>query len=178
MLRRFRFGQVSWREWLGLCAAALAVVSAFLNWTVLSGQRQAVRAALAGLPYESTHRAAFDSGIYAWIPLVLIVLVGLTVVAMGQFRTLRGAGFPQLWLVVSAVALALMIIGLFAMRGQFGEQASALLAETGVVTSAGFGRWLGIGAAAVSLLAAIIDVFAMRTEIPQHGRKPKSAPRR
>ena len=176
-MTRFRFAHVSWREWLGLCAAVLAAVSAFLNWTVLSGQTSAVVDALAGLPDELTHRDAFSSGIYAWIPLGLIVLAGVTVVAVGQFRSVRVAGFPQLWLIVSGVALALAVIGLFAMRAQFGEQAGALLAETGVLASAGAGRWLGIAAAVVSALAATIDVFALRAEIPRRGRKTRRAAR-
>lgn len=156
--------RISWREWLGVCASIAALVSTFLTWTVLSTSNPAVVDALASLPYDSTHRSAWDSGIYAWIPMVLAILTGFVVAALGQYSRLRRAGLPHLWVIAGAVQVALAVIGLFAMRGQFGEQAAALLAETGVEASAGVGRWLGLAAAVLMLAAGALDVRALRRE--------------
>lgn len=156
--------RISRREWLGVCASVVALVSTFLTWTVLSTSNPAVVDALASLPYDSTHRSAWSSGIYAWVPMVLTILTGFAVAALGQFDRLRRAGLPHLWLIAGGVEVALALIGLFAMRGQFGEQAAALLAQTGIEASAGVGRWIGLAAAVLMLMAAILDVRALRRE--------------
>lgn len=163
--------RISLCEWLGVCASVAALVSTFLTWTVLSTSNPAVVDALASLPYDATHRSAWDSGIYAWVPMVLTILTGFAVAVFGQFRRLRRAGLPHLWLIAGAVQVALSVIGLFAMRGQFGAQAAALLAQTGVEASAGVGRWLGLAAAVLTLAAAAFDVRALRREPRPAARK-------
>lgn len=162
-MTRPHLSRVSWREWVGVSAAALAVVSSFLTWTVLSTDNPSMAGGLAGLAYDSTHRDAWSSGIYAWIPVLLTVLVGIVVGTFGQFRGVRQAGLPQLWSIAAIVAIALLGIGFFAANLQFGTNASALLAETGVQVRAGTGRWLGLAAAVLSLVAATLDVRAARS---------------
>ena|GEM_PF-6945638 len=155
---------MSWREWLGVGAAILAVVSAFLDWTVLSSTTPAEAQQLATLPHGETHRDAFDSGVYAWISVLLTVVTGVTVAALGQFRSIRRAGLPQLWLVAAIVGVALGVIGFFALGVQFGSQAAALLETLGVRFGVGAGRWLGLGAGVLTLVASVFDLIVFRRE--------------
>lgn len=159
-----RFGRVSWREWLGLGAAVLAVVAALLSWTVLSSDDPAEARELAAMPHGETHRDAFSSGFYAWGSVSLTVLTGLAVAVLGQFRTTRRAGLPRLWLVAGVVTVALTAIGFFAMGLQFGSDGASLLDTLGVDIHIGLGRWLGLAAALLALLAAALDVGALRRE--------------
>jgi len=159
-----RVTRVSWREWLGVGAAVLAVVSAFLDWTVLSSTAPAEADQLATLPHGETHRDAFDSGVYAWISVSLTVVTGVTVAALGQFRSIRRAGLPQLWLVAALVGVALAVIGFFALGVQFGSQGAALLETLGVRFGVGTGRWLGLGAAVLTLVASVFDLVVFRRE--------------
>src|SRR5699024_12156336 len=138
-----RVTRVSWREWLGVGAAVLAVVSAFLDWTVLSSTAPAEADQLATLPHGDTHRDAFDSGVYAWISVSLTVVTGVTVAARGQFRSIRRAGLPQLWLGAALVGVALAGIGVFALGVQLGCEGAAGLGTRGGRLGGGDGRWVG-----------------------------------
>lgn len=159
-----KFGRVGWREWLGLGAAVLAVVASLLNWTVLSSADPAEARELAAMPHGEIHRNAFNSGFYAWGSVSLTVLTGLAVAVLGQFRTIRRAALPQLWLVAGVVTVALAAIGFSAMGLQFGSNGASLLDTIGVNIDAGSGRWLGLAAALLALVAAALDVRALRRE--------------
>lgn len=171
----FRIKRLNWREWLGLGAAALAVASLFLTWTVLSTDNPVLVEMLAGMPYEATHRGVWRSGVYAWISPLLVIIVSVLEPVLGRFGGLRGSGLPQLWLIGGVVALALGLLGVPAMGIQFDGAQGALLAEVGVTATPGLGRWLGIAAAAVAVLAAALDVLALRAKEPRRRRKPRFA---
>lgn len=159
-----RFGRVSRWEWLGVGAALLAVVASLLNWTVLSSADPAEAHELAAMTPDATHRDAFGSGFYAWSSVSLTVLTGVVVVVLGQFRTIRRAGLPQLWLAAGVVSVVLSVIGFFAMRLQFGSAGASLLAAINVDVSAGLGRWLGLAAAVLTLAASVLNVLTLRRE--------------
>lgn len=159
-----RLGRVGWREWLGLGAAVLGVVASLLSWTVLSSADPAEAHELAAMPRAETRRNAFGSGFYAWGSVSLTVLMGVAVAVLGQFRTVRRAGLPQLWLVTAVVTVALSVIGFFAMGLQFGSEGASLLDTLKVDIDAGPGRWLGLAAALLTLVAAALDVGAFRRE--------------
>jgi|SRR5699024_4222005 len=163
-IRLPRPNRVSWREWLGAGAAVLALVAAFFDWTVLSSTSPEQAREIAALPHGATHRDAFGSGPYAWGPVLLNVLTGLVVVSFGQFRSARRTGLPQLWLVAAGVTVAFSVIGFFALRLQFGAENAALLETLGARFDAGTGRWLGLGAAALTLVASALDLVALRRE--------------
>jgi hypothetical protein len=79
------------------------------------------------------------------------------VVAAGQIGKVRQSGLPQLWLVASATTLVLMVIGWVAITWQFSAGQRALFDAGGIVVSGGFGRYLCLLAAVVSLCAAFLD---------------------
>ncbi|WP_024876682.1 hypothetical protein [Saccharomonospora piscinae] len=164
---------VSWREWLGLGAALLAVVSLLLPWTRLSAADPAVSAALAELPAGDVSRSVWRGTFFAWLAPMLVVLAGVAVVVAGQRPALRRSGLPHLWLVAAAVAACSVVFAWVFADWQFGAEQRAFLADSGVAVQAALGRYLGAAAVLVSLVAAVCDV---RAEGPvSRGRSRKRA---
>src|SRR6187399_2187113 len=95
---RFSPKLVTWREWVGLGAGAVAVAALFLPWTSLSATRPEVEEALRALPAGDVARDAWTTGFLAWCGPILLLLAGISVVLFGQNRTARVSGLPQLWL--------------------------------------------------------------------------------
>jgi hypothetical protein len=153
----FSVKRVTWREWLGFGAGSLAAVSLFLPWSALSASAPDVVDGLRSLPAADVIRTAWNSGFLAWCPPILLLGTGLVVGVAGQFGKLRQSGLPQLWLVAAATNLLLMVIGWIAITWQFGPDQRALFDAAGIVVGAGFGRYLGMFAAVVSLVAAFLD---------------------
>ncbi|WP_376772813.1 hypothetical protein [Amycolatopsis endophytica] len=140
----------------------VATLALFLPWTVLSAQDQIVEEALRELPASDVARDAWTTGFLAWCGPLLLLLAGLVVAAFGQFRKVRIAGLPHLWLIFAAVSVVLMVLGWFAIGWQFDEETRGLLADGGVGLYAGIGRYLGILAGVASLVAAVLDVRTLR----------------
>ncbi|NIH84970.1 hypothetical protein [Amycolatopsis granulosa] len=159
---RFSFARVSWREWTALAAGVLAALALFLPWTNLSAQDQVVEEALRDLPASDVARDAWTGGFLAWCGPLLLLVAGVAVVAFGQFRKVRAAGLPHLWLICAAVALVLMLLAWFAMGRQFDEDTRALLSQGGIVWYAGIGRYLAMLGGVASVAAAVLDVRALR----------------
>ncbi|GAB3487373.1 hypothetical protein [Amycolatopsis cihanbeyliensis] len=159
---RFRLHAVTWRQWLGFGAGLLATIALFLPWTVLSSDDPELAAALSELPAADVVRDAWSSGVLAWGPPLLLLLAGVAVLAFGQFRAVRVAGLPQLWLVATIVVLALLVLAWVGIGWQFGAEEHALLDEAGVAVAAGFGRYLGMVATVASFVAALLEVLASR----------------
>lgn len=152
------------REWAGLAAAVLAVVSLLLPWTNLTADDPELLDALAELPAADVGRDVWSSGFFAWAPMLLLIVAGVVVTALGQVPAARRAGLPQLWLVCACVVAALAVLGWFTMGWQFGSEQRAFLEEAGVLFTAGPGRYLGSLAALVWLVAAVLDVRVVRAE--------------
>ncbi|HKS48236.1 MAG TPA: hypothetical protein VJT49_24625 [Amycolatopsis sp.] len=159
---RFSPKLVSWREWTGLGAGIVAVAALFLPWTNLSATRQDVEEALRELPAGDVARNAWTTGFLEWFGPVLLLLAGIAVVLVGQYRTARVGGLPQLWLIASAVAVLLMIFGWFAIDHEFSPDTRSLLADGGIGIYGGIGRYLGLAAGGVSLTAAVLDARSLR----------------
>ncbi|WP_307832045.1 hypothetical protein [Prauserella cavernicola] len=166
--------RVSWREWLGLGAGLLALVTLFLPWTVLSADNQEIQAALASLPGGDVSRSAWNSTFFAWFPPLLVLFAGLLVVAFGRVPSARTSGLPHLWLITAAVALVAFVLGWVLIDWQFGGEERALLTESGVSIAAGIGRWLAGVAVLATLVAAVLDLRAARAEF----RAPRTRSRR
>lgn len=166
---RWSPGRVSWREWLGLAAGVLAVVTLFLPWTELHAADPEVRAALAELPRQDVSRSVWDSTFLAWLPPLVLAVAGVAVVAFGQFRSVRVSGLPQLWLVAAVVAVCAMVSAWVFIEWQFGPQQRAFLADSGVDVTAGFGRYLACIALAASLCGAFLDVRAGIDRVAREG---------
>ena len=159
---RFSIRRVTWREWTGLGAGVLATLALFLPWTNLSATQQVVEDALRELPASDVARDAWTTGFLAWCGPLMLLVAGLAVVALGQFRKVRVAGLPHVWLIFAVVALLLMVLGWFAMGRQFDEDTRGLLDQGGIGLYAGAGRYLGMLGALASLVAAVLDVRAPR----------------
>ena len=172
-LPRFRPAAVTWREWLGLAAGLLALVSLLLPWTVLEAADPELTSVLAELPREDVVRDVWKAGFFAWFPPLVLLLAGLAVALFGQVRAVRVAGLPQLWLVAAVVALALLVIGWFTLGWQFGVEQRALLADAGITIGPGAGRVLATVAGAASLLAAVLDLRAGK---PARARARRMSP--
>lgn len=155
---------VTWREWLGLAAGLLALGSLFLPWTSLSSNSPDVVDALNSLPHGDVVRNAWNSDFFSWFPAFPLLAAGLAVVALGRIGKLRAGGLPHLWLVVAAASVLLMLIGWVTIDWQFSADQRGLFDAAGIAINPGFGRFLGLFAAVVSLAAAILDVRAARVE--------------
>jgi hypothetical protein len=155
--------RVTWREWLSLGTGLLAAVSLFLPWSTLSASAPDVEAGIRSLPPDDVVRSAWKSDFLSWGPPILLLVTGLAVVLFGQVGKVRDSGLPQLWLISATVALVLSAIGWFAITWQFDSDLRALFRAGGIVVSTGYGRYLGMSAAVVSLIAAILDTYAMRS---------------
>ncbi|QKV75582.1 hypothetical protein [Amycolatopsis sp. Hca4] len=162
---------VTWREWLGLAAGLLALGSTFLPWTTLTATRSDIEDIFAQLPRGDVVRDAWHSSFFAWCPPLPLLLAGLVVVVFGRIRTLRVSGLPQLWLVVAAASLLLMVLGWVTLDWEFDADQRGIFEAAGVAIRPGLGRYLGLLAALVSGVAAFQDMRAMRAE----SRQPRKA---
>ena len=170
----FSVKSVTWREWLGLAAGLLALGSTFLPWTTLTATKPDIEDILAQLPQSDVVRDAWHSSFFAWCPPLPLLLAGLVVVVFGRIRTLRVSGLPQLWLVVAAASLLLMVLGWLTLDWEFDADQRGIFEAAGIAIEPGFGRFLGSLAALVSGVAAFLDMRVMRAE----SRQPrKRAPR-
>jgi hypothetical protein len=154
--------RVSWREWVALGSGAVAVAALFLPWTNLSAGQQDVEEALRELPAGEVARNAWTTGFLAWSGPILLLLAGLAVVLFGQSAKVRASGLPQLWLIACAVTLILMVLGWLAIDRQFSEDVRGVLQAGGVGIYGGFGRYLALVCAVVSLAASVLDIRATR----------------
>lgn len=154
---------MSRREWLGLGAGLLAAVSLFLPWSTLSASAPDVEAGLRAQSSADVVRDAFNSSFLAWVPPILLLLLGLVVVLFGQRPKVRESGLPQLWLVGAAAVLLLMVISWFLITLQFDSDKRAFFDAVGVVIHAGYGRYLGVAGGVVSVVVAFLDARSTRT---------------
>lgn len=145
-----------------MVAGLVAIGSLFLPWTNLSATRQDVEDALNSLPANEVARDAFTTGFLAWAGPVLLALAGVAVVLLGQRPKVRISGLPHLWLIAVAVAVVLMVLAWLGIGWQFDEDARELLKAGGVGFYGGIGRYLGLLCGLASLVAAILDVRALR----------------
>ncbi|MBB3052376.1 hypothetical protein FHS23_003410 [Prauserella isguenensis] len=154
----------SWREFGGLAAAVLAVVSLFLPWTVLTADDPAVRSALAELPADDVTRSVWRATFFGWFPPLLVTAVGVTVAAVGRINAARTGGLPQLWLIAAGLALLFTVLGWLLADWQFGSEERAVLEAGGVAVEAGIGRYLGALAVVASVVLAALDIRTLHTE--------------
>ncbi len=176
----FSVKSVSWREWLGLAAGLLALGSTFLPWTrlALGTDRPEIRDAFASLPESDVVRNAWHAGFFAWCPPLPLLLAGLGVAVFGRIRKARVGGLPHLWLVVAAASLLFTSLGWLLIDWQFDDDQRGLLADAGITIGAGIGRYLALVAAIVSVVAALLDVLAVRAESRQPRKRESRGSKR
>jgi H+/Cl- antiporter ClcA len=174
----FSVKSVTWREWLGLAAGLLALGSTFLPWTTLSTNKADIELVLSTLPHSDVVRDAWHASFFAWCPPLPLLLAGLVVVVFGRTRNLRANGLPHLWLVVAAASLLLLVLGWVTLDWEFDADQRGIFEAAAIAVDPGFGRFLGLLAALVSVVAAFLDVRAVRAESRQpRKRTPRSKSR-
>jgi hypothetical protein len=167
MTQPFSVKSVTWREWLGLAAGLLALGSTFLPWTTLSANKPDIEDILSTLPHSDVVRDAWHSSFFAWCPPLTLLLAGVVVAVFGRHRKLRVSGLPHLWLVVAAASLLLMVLGWVTLDWEFDADQRGIFDAAGIAVSPGFGRFLGLVAALGSVVAAFLDIRAVRAESRQ-----------
>lgn len=158
--------QVSTYQWMGIGAGALAFINTFLPWFSASAEGP-----MAGLLSRSANAWEEPASFLAWFTMLVLVLAGV-VAALPLF----GVQIPQqplVWLGLAGVSLVLVIVKWFDLPGvagmieeETGREASAAEiaeAEKVIDLGAGFGLYLGIVLALVSLAGAFLAYRASST---------------
>jgi hypothetical protein len=149
--------RISVLELVGVAASALAVAASFLPWRMLSPAVADVVSALG----VRTWSTAWGSGPLAWLPVLLLVLVAVINMAPNFGAKLPGA--LLLWLVCAVAALVLSVIGWIGLPQPSAEEAARLgLAPPDVSAVPGWGLYLTVISAAVSVLAALGRLSSVR----------------
>jgi hypothetical protein len=135
-------------EWAGVAAGVLALLVSVLRWYSVTGPF-ADQVARSGLP---TGRTAWGAGVTAWLPMLLLALAAAIVLAprFGLTLPLR----PVFWLVFALAAVVLVIIRWVTIVPDD--------LPKGVAAGPGFGLYLGLVVAVVSLVGALLDFRTWR----------------
>jgi hypothetical protein len=129
-------------HWVAVVAGVLALLVSVLRWYSVTGPF-ADQVARSGLP---TGRTAWGAGVSAWLPMLLLALAAALVLAP-RF----GLAVPftaVLWLVCALAAVVLVIIRWVTIVPDD--------LPRGVAAGAGFGLYLGLAVAVVSLVGALL----------------------
>lgn len=156
-MARFDGRQVSPLEWIGVAAGALALVVSFFSWRHVSGE-PAVVEFLRTLGVKTWY-TAWGSGVTGWLPIVLLLGAAALILAPGFGARIKGV--PFLWLGLAAAALVIIIVRWATLPTPDTAllQARNLRPED-VDAGASIGLYLGLVAAAISALGAVLRVLA------------------
>jgi len=153
-------------EWVGVFAAALALLASFLPWRALSGPIAEV--ARGGLGVRAW-TGAWGSGFSAWFPVLLLILAAVLIVAPRSGAGVTGTG---LWLVCAAAAVVIIVINWITVPQPNAAELSRLGLNPGDVSaSPGWGLYLGFAAAVLSMLAALVRLRAVRRSPASTGKR-------
>ena len=148
--------RMSLLEIIGLLASVLALIASFLPWRELSTP---VANVLTGFGVRAWS-GAWGSGGLAWIPVVLLILVGLLLLA--PRLGLRLPGVVPFWLVLAVAAVVLIVICWVTIPQPSPAEAARLGLNPGDVSAtAGWGLYLGLFAAGISVLSALGRLHAV-----------------
>lgn len=143
-MAEFDVKRVTPLEWAGVGAGALAFLVSFFPWYSVD---------LAGFGGGSL--SAWNTGIGAWLPVLLLVTVGGLV--LGTHFGLRVARLPLIWLAVAAAAAVIILLRWLTLPDDGGIGGlGGFGIDTGIESGAGFGLVIGLLAAIVSGAAAFL----------------------
>lgn len=163
-MAEFDVKQVSTAQWLGIGAGVLAFVNTFLPWFSASAAG-AIGAAMSGSANAWEEPASF----LAWFTMLLLVVAG-AIAALPLF----GVQIPQqplVWLGLAGLSFVLVIVkwidlpgvsDIFEEQGITPTDAQLEQAEKAVDMGAGFGLYLGLILAIVSLAGAVLTFQASK----------------
>jgi hypothetical protein len=159
---RFDRRQVTPLEWIGVLAGAIAIVVSFFSWRHVAGPSVVDLARTLGL---KTWYTAWGSGLSGWLPVVLLAGAGALILAKGA--GVRLPGVPFLWAGLALAALVIIIIRWVTLPTPDAELLAARnLRPEDIDTGASIGLYLGLIAAVLSLLGAVIRILAMARPAP------------
>lgn len=145
-MAEFDVKRVSTLEWAGIGAGLAAFIFSMFPWYSVS---------YAGIG-ESL--SAWNSGFIAWFPMLMVLAAGGLLLA-----THFGAKvdrLPLIWLILSGVAVLLVLLRWITLPDDGGLGDFGLLGDAGFESGAGAGLILGLIAAAVSAVAAVLSFRA------------------
>jgi hypothetical protein len=154
--------QVAPLEWIGVFAGALAIVVSFFSWRHVAGPSVVDLARTLGL---KTWYTAWGSGVSGWLPVVLLAGAGALILAKGFGIKLPGV--PFLWAGLAVAALIIIIVRWVTLPTPNAELLAARnLKPEDIDTGASIGLYLGLAAAVISILGAVLRVLAMARPEP------------
>jgi hypothetical protein len=144
-------------EWAGMGGAALALVSSFLPWYVLTGTF-ADQQRVMGFPTWTT---VWRTNFLGWFPIVLLVAVGVFI--LGQRFGKQVPILASLWLTLAVLSVVMILLRWITVpdateRSGQGPEYARL--------SAGFGLYIGLLAA---LITGATGFLAFRAEQKKEG---------
>lgn len=155
-MARFDRSQVAPLEWIGVLAGALAVVVSFFSWRHVAGPSVVDLARTLGL---KTWYTAWGSGVSGWLPVVL--LAGAAALILAKGFGIKLPAVPLLWAAMAVAALVIIIIRWITLpTPDAGLLAARNLKPEDIDTGASIGLYLGLIAAAISILGAVLTVLA------------------
>ncbi len=129
-------------EWAGIGAGALAFLVSFFPWYSWD---------FGG---ESDSLSAWNTGIGAWLPVLLLMVVGGLV--LGTHFGLKVDRLPLIWLSVAAGAAVIILLRWLTLPDDGGLGGFTLGVDLGIDSGAGFGLVIGLLAALASGAAAYL----------------------
>jgi hypothetical protein len=148
--------QLTGRDWIGILAGALALVVSFFSWRHLTGA-QGVVEFLGTLGVKSWY-TAWGSGVSGWLP--VLMLIGAAALLLAPGFGIRVPGVPFAWLVLAFAALVMIIIRWATLpEPDAGLLQAHNFRPEDVDAGASIGLYLGLAAALISLLGAVLRVL-------------------
>ncbi|MEV4310847.1 hypothetical protein [Actinocrispum sp. NPDC049592] len=133
---RHRFTLV---EWIGVDAGIVALVASFLPWYRLADNL--VGRAAPGAPTSTT---AWQMNFLGWFPVVALLAVSVLIMAQLFGRQIQM--LTSLWMTLAVLGVVMILLRWITVPKSGGEPALV----------AGFGLYLGLGAAIVSLVTGFL----------------------
>ncbi|RZS44775.1 hypothetical protein EV193_101654 [Herbihabitans rhizosphaerae] len=145
--------QVGAVQWVGVGCGLLALVASVLPWHGITGPLAELVRAFGVKPWSS----GWGAGFVGWFPMLLLIIAGALNIAP-QFG-LRLPGVSLLWLGMAVAALVLVVVRWATLPEPDGGAISKYgLKPEDATSSASFGLYLGLLAAVLSTVGAVLAV--------------------
>lgn len=158
-MAEFDVKRVSTLEWAGIGAGLAAFIFSMFPWYSVS---------YAGI---GTSLSAWNSGFIAWFPMLLVLVAGGLLLA--THFGVKVDRLPLIWVSLSGVAVLLVLLRWLTLPDDGGLGDLGVLGDSGFESGAGAGLILGLIAAVVSTVAAVLSFRAAPK--PVGGANPYAA---
>lgn len=158
-MAEFDVKRVTTLEWAGIGAGLAAFIFSMFPWYSVS---------YAGI---GSSLSAWNSGFIAWFPMLLVLVAGGLLLA--THFGVKVDRLPLIWVSLSGVAVLLVLLRWLTLPDDGGLGDLGILGDSGFESGAGAGLILGLIAALVSTVAAVISFRAAPK--PVTGANPSAA---